>query len=85
MRIVNTMCISKEKTVKAVRHFADVIVKVFEENSEITLGGGGGGGQEGGVECQLRKSKSCVCLDQNWMFVDRGEEGSGGPKFRLFW
>ena len=48
-------------------------------------GGGGGGGQGGGVECQLRKSKSCVCLDQNWMFVDRGEEGSGGPKFRLFW
>ena len=45
----------------------------------------GGGGPEGGVECQLRKSKSCVCLDQNWMFVDRGEEGSGGPKFRLFW
>ena len=44
-----------------------------------------GDGQEGGVECQLRKSKSCVCLDQNWMFVDRGEEGSGGPKFRLFW
>ena len=45
MRIVNTMCISKEKTVKAVRHFADVIVKVFEENSEITLGGGGAGGR----------------------------------------
>ena len=47
MRIVNTMCISKEKTVKAVRHFADVIVKVFEENSEITLGGGGGAGGRG--------------------------------------
>ena len=43
------MCISKEKTVKAVRHFADVIVKVFEENSEITLGGGGGGGRREGL------------------------------------
>ena len=26
---------------------------------------------------------SGVCLEQNWMFVDRGEAG-GGPKFRLF-
>ena len=31
------MCISKEK---AVRHYVDLIVKVFEENSEITQGGG---------------------------------------------
>ena len=36
----------------------------------------------GGVECQLKASKSGVCLDQHWMFRDRGEEGSEGPKFR---
>ena len=38
-----------------------------------------GGRGEGGevVECQLRTSKSGVWLDQNWMFVDRGEEGVG--------
>ena len=58
------MCISKEK---AVRHYVDLIAKVFEENSEITQGGGG-------FECQTKTSKSRVCLDQNWMFVDRGEE-----------
>ena len=77
MRIVNTICISKEK---AVRHYVDPIVKVFEENSE-TIQGGGGGVE---CQCQLRMSKSGVCLHQNWMFVDRGEEGAGGPKFRLF-
>ena len=38
MRIVNTMCISKEK---AVRHYVDLVVKIFEENSEITQRGGG--------------------------------------------
>ena len=35
------MCISKEKSVC---HYVDLIVKVFEENSEIIQGGGGGGG-----------------------------------------
>ena len=34
MRIVNTMRISKEKVV---RHYVDLIVKVFEENSEILI------------------------------------------------
>ena len=73
MRIVNTMRISKEK---AVLHYVDLIVKVFEKNSEIA---------QGVVcvcvcvcevvECQLRTSKSGVWLDQNWIFVDRGEEG----------
>ena len=38
MRIVNTMCISKEK---AVRPYVDLIAKVFEKNSEITQRGGG--------------------------------------------
>ena len=71
------MSISKEK---AVLHYVDLIVKVFEKNSEIIQGvvcvcvcvcrGGGGV-----VECQLRTSKSGVWLDQNWMFVDRREEG----------
>ena len=35
MRLGNTICISKKK---AVRHYADLIVKVFEENSKITQG-----------------------------------------------
>ena len=35
MRIVNTMRISKEK---AVLHYVDLIVKVFEKNSEIIQG-----------------------------------------------
>ena len=61
MRIVNTMRISKGK---AVLHYVDLIVKVFQKNSEITQGvvcvcvGGGGGGEV--VECQLRTSKSGV-------------------------
>ena len=50
MRKVNTLCISEEK---AVRHYVDLIVTVFEENSEITRYEGGGGGR-GVVECQLR-------------------------------
>ena len=37
MRIVNTLRISKEK---AARHYVDLIVKVFEKNSEITQDGG---------------------------------------------
>ena len=35
MRIVNTMRISKEK---AVLHYVDLIVKVFDKNSEIAQG-----------------------------------------------
>ena len=69
------MCISKEKT--ACDYF-DLIVKVFEKNSEIAEGWGGE------VECQLRTFKSGVCLHENWMFVDRGEARDRGPKFRLF-
>ena len=38
----------------------------------------------GRVDYQLRTSKSGVCLDQNWMFVDREEEVAGCVKFRLF-
>ena len=37
MRIVNALCISKEKRL---RHYVNLIVKVFEENFEITLDGG---------------------------------------------
>ena len=60
MRIVNTMRISKGK---AVLHYVDLIVKVFQKNSEITQGvvcvcGGGEVGEV--VECQLRTSKSGV-------------------------
>ena len=55
MRIVSTMCISKEK---AVRHYVDLIVIVFEENSEITQGWG----ERDGFECQLRTSKSEMCF-----------------------
>ena len=39
MRIVNTMCLSKEKVV---RQYVDVIVKDLEENSKITQWEGGG-------------------------------------------
>ena len=39
MRKVNTLCISEEK---AVRHYLDLIVTVFKENSEITRYQGGG-------------------------------------------
>ena len=48
MRIVNPLRSSKEK---AIHHYDDLIVTVFEENSEIT---------QGGVrfECQLRTNKS---------------------------
>ena len=41
LRIVNTMCLSKEK---AVCHYVDPIVKVFEGNSKIIQGHGGRGG-----------------------------------------
>ena len=54
-----------------------VTIKVFEGNFEITQRGGR-------VKCQLKTSKSRVCLDQNWVFVERGEEEDGGPIFRLF-
>ena len=37
MRIVSTLCISKEKRL---RHYVNLIVKVFEEYFEITLDGG---------------------------------------------
>ena len=75
MRKVNTLCISKEK---AVRHYVDLIVTVFKKNSETDQSGGGG------FECQLRTSKNGVCLDQNWMFMDRRKKGGWGPKFRQF-
>ena len=57
MRIVNTICISKEKTVR-------------------NLTGPG-------FECKLRTCKNGIRLDQNWIFMHRGEEG-GGSNFRLF-
>ena len=50
MRIVNIMCISKKK---AVRHYADLIVKISEENSEIT--------QAEDIEYQLRTFKCGMC------------------------
>ena len=37
-----------------------------------------------GFECELRTSKSGVRLDQNLMFMHRGEEGVGDSNFRLF-
>ena len=49
---------------KSVRHYVDFVVKVFEENSEITQ-------REGDFECQLNTPKSEAYLDQNWMFVRR--------------
>ena len=67
------MCTSKEK---ALRHYVDLIVTVCEENSKITQDGES-------AERQLWTSKSGMCLDENWMFVDSGEEGVEGPKFRL--
>ena len=73
MRIINAMVINKEKLV---HHYVDLTVKAFDKKSETT--------QIGGFECQLRTSKSGVCLDENWMFVSQGEEGSGGLKFRIF-
>ena len=76
MRIVNFLCISKEKVI---RHYVNLIVNVFAESFEITLHGGrrreGGGG--GCFESQLRTSRSRVCLDQNLMFVDREGEAGG--------
>ena len=69
MRIVNILCISKEKVL---RHYVNLIVKIFAESFEITLDGGRGKGNGGCFECQLRTSRSGVCLDQNLMFVDRG-------------
>ena len=64
MRILNIVCISKEK---AGRYYVDLIVKVFEENSEII--------REGGIECQLGTCKSGRSSDQNFMFVERGKRG----------
>ena len=71
MRIVNTMCISKEKLY--------VTVKVFDGKFRNYPAWG-----RGALNTNLKTSKSGVCLDQNWMFVDKGEEKGGGPKFRLF-
>ena len=63
MRIVNIMCISKKK---AVRHYADLIVKISEENSEITQA----------IEYRIPTKDLQVCdvLRPNWMFVDTREE-----------
>ena len=40
--------------------------------------------QDGRNIYKLKTSNSGVCLDQNWMFVDREEEEGESPKFRLF-
>ena len=74
MRTANIVCISQEKTV-CTSLYVDLIVKVFEENSEIT---------QGVIEYQLRASKSGVCLNQNWTFVNRGEERVGVQTLHLF-
>ena len=71
------MCISKEKTA------CDYLISLLKFSRKIPkLPRVGGGGGE--VECQLRTFKSGVCLHENWMFVDRGEERDRGPKFRIF-
>ena len=44
----------------AVRHYADLIVKVFEEKSEITWG----------YRMPIKDVQEWVHLDQNWMLVD---------------
>ena len=69
MRIVNTLCISKEK---AVRHYVGLIVKVFKENPKIAQGGRV-------LSANYRRAEWDV-LRPNWMFIDRREEGVGWGK-----
>ena len=67
MRIVNTMRISKEK---AVLHYVDLIVKVFEKNSEIAQG----------VVCVC----VCLCVWGCWMPIkDVQEWGVIRPKLDI--
>ena len=62
IKIVNTFCINKEKTVW---HYVDLIVKLIKGNYEITQGGGV-------LNANLRTSKNGVCLDQSLIFVGKG-------------
>ena len=48
VKILNFVCINKEKTIP---QYVDLIVKVFEKNPETSFPG------EVGIECQLRTSK----------------------------
>ena len=74
MRIVNTLCINKDKKVYVVilislRKFLRTISKLpWMED----------------FECQLKTSRSGVCLEKNWMFVDRGEEAGEGTEIYTF-
>ena len=72
--IVNNMCISKEKSV---RHYVDLFLQKFR--NYLGRGGGVVGGRGGGVrvECQLRTSKSGVC-------IDRAKEGCGVQNLDFF-
>ena len=76
MRKVNTLCSKKKR-------YVTMLISLLQFSTKIPklprVDGGGGD-----VECQLRTSKSGVCLVQNWMFVDRGEEGVGFRNLELF-
>ena len=69
MRIVNTMRISKGK---AVLHYVDLIVKVFQKNSEITQGVVcvcGWGGEGGSLESEQRQTERdgpSMCVDSRF-------------------
>ena len=76
MRKVNTLCSKKKR-------YVTMLISLLQFSTKIPklprVDGGGGD-----VECQLRTSKSGVCLVQNWMFVDRGEEVVGFRNLELF-
>ena len=70
--LVNIVFNIKEK---AFCHYVDFIVKVFEEIPKLPR-------EE--YRMPITVSKSGVCLDQNWMFMDRREEGLGFQKLQHF-
>ena len=70
MKILNFVCINKEK---AIPQYVDLIIKVFEENPETSFPG------ELGIECQLRTSKGGG--KTNFTCLRMGERC---PKFQRF-
>ena len=76
MRIVNTLCVSREKKLYSIMLIS--LLTFLRKISKLPW-------MEGfWMPVKDVQEWSGVCLEQNWMFVERGEEAGGGPKFRLF-
>ena len=68
---------------KPLRHYVDVVVKVFRENCKITLDGCRMPIKDAQKWGELRAKFGMLIVESPWVFADRRRRG-GGENFKPF-